>query len=206
MSWRDRLPKLIEVALALVVAFALGRLTVHTSSDPKPGGVDIGFSQDMAVHHEQAVLMAGLAQTRGGAAVTLLANAILIDQSQEIGLMRGWLKLWDQPTIDPHPMSWMTAAMPDMSMSDTSMPGMATPGQLTRLASLTGRRFDVLFLQLMIRHHEGGLLMCQYAQAHARLEVVRDAATSMAVEQVEDLAQMKALLKADGGQPLSQNF
>jgi uncharacterized protein (DUF305 family) len=202
MSWRDRLPKLIEVALALVVAFALGRLTFHASSDPKPGAVDIGFSQDMAVHHEQAVLMAGLAQTRGGPAVASLANAILINQSQEIGLMRGWLKLWSQPAVDPHPMGWM-AGMPDMSMSAGLMPGMATPDQLTRLASLSGHRFDVLFLQLMIRHHEGGLLMCQYAHEHAQLSVVRSAAASMAVEQIEDLGQMKALLKADGAKPLA---
>jgi uncharacterized protein (DUF305 family) len=202
MSWRDRLPKLIEVALALVVAFALGRLAVHTPSNLKPGAVDIGFSQDMAVHHEQAVLMAGLAQTRGRGAVATLANAIVINQSQEIGLMRGWLQLWDQPATDSHPMGWMSD-MPSTSMSDVSMPGMATPYQLTRLASLTGRRFDVLFLQLMIRHHEGGLLMCQFAHTHGQLAVVRNAAASMAVEQIEDLGAMKALLKADGGKPLA---
>ena len=205
MSWQQRLPKFIEVALALVVAFALGRLTVHASSEAKPGAVDIGFSQDMAVHHEQAVLMANLAQTRGGVAVAALANAILIDQSQEIGLMRGWLKLWNQPTGDPAPMAWMTD-LPSMSMSSAAMPGMATPGQLTRLSTLTGHRFDVLFLQLMIRHHEGGLLMCRFAEDHARLSVVRNAAKSMAFEQVADLGQMEALLKSDGGRPLAPDL
>ena len=77
-----------------------------------------------------------------------------------------------------------------------SMPGMATPDQLTRLATLRGKGFDVLFLQLMIRHHEGGLQMCQYAESHADLAVVRKAAVSMAVEQVEDLGQMRAMLKS----------
>jgi len=188
----------IEIALALVLAFSLGRLVSHTSSDAKPGAIDIGFSQDMAVHHEQAVLMANLAQTHGGPAVASLANAILINQSEEIGLMRGWLTLWHQPAVDPTPMSWMS--MPPSSSHVTAgamvMPGMATPGQLTRLTSLTGKRFDVLFLQLMIRHHQGGLQMCQYAHAEAKLAIVRNAATSMAVEQIDDLGQMRALLRS----------
>ncbi|HEX3706810.1 MAG TPA: DUF305 domain-containing protein [Mycobacteriales bacterium] len=213
--WR-RLPNLIEIALVVVIAVALGRLSNHDSSAPKPGAVDIGFSQDMAVHHEQAVLMADLALTRGGSAVASLANAILIDQSQEVGMMRGWLKLWNSSTVDPAPMSWMPQ-VPKMSMppmmlmsgpvplsGTRTMPGMATPEQLTRLSTLSGKRFDVLFLQLMIRHHQGGLVMCQYAQADAKLAIVRKAATAMAVEQIEDLGQMQAILKADGGNPLPQ--
>jgi len=189
--WRRELPKALEIALALVLAFSVGRLTVHTSTSPKPGTVDLGFTQDMAVHHEQAVLMADLAQSRGGMAIASVANGILINQSQEIGLMRGWLKLWHRPAADPTPMSWM----PMMAGARRSMPGMATPAQLTRLASLTGTRFDVLFLQLMIRHHEGGLQMCQYARDRATLSVVRTAAASMAAEQIEDLGQMRALLR-----------
>ncbi|HWC34470.1 MAG TPA: DUF305 domain-containing protein [Mycobacteriales bacterium] len=201
--WR-RVPTLLEIALLIVIAISVGRLSNH-SSRPAPGAVDIGFSQDMAVHHEQAVLMADLAETRGGPTVAALANAILIDQSQEIGEMRGWLRLWDSPDADPTPMAWMpqphVMVMADSAM--VMMPGMATPDQLTRLATLSGKRFDVLFLQLMIRHHEGGLQMCQYAKANAKLAVVRKAATAMAVEQIEDLGQMRALLKADGAKPLA---
>lgn len=201
MSLRRHLPNVLELTLALVLAFLLGRLSVDTSSPPQPGTVDVGFSQDMAVHHEQAVLMATLAQTHGGPAVAAIGASIVSGQSQEIGLTRGWLRLWGRPAVDPHPMAWLAAAsMPGMTM--TTMPGMATSAQLTRLASLDGRRFDVLFLQLMIRHHLGGLQMCQYARAHAKLAVVRDAAASMAVEQIEDLGQMRGLLKADGGTEL----
>lgn len=54
----------------------------------------------------------------------------------------------------------------------------------------------------MIRHHEGGLEMCRYAEEHAKLAVVRSAARSMAVEQLEDLGQMEAILEADGAKPL----
>jgi len=210
---RRRLPTVLEIALAIALAFVLGRLTVgSSSSSPRPGAVDVGFSQDMAVHHEQAVLMAGLAQTRGGSAVAALADAILTTQSQEIGLTRGWLKVWGKAATNAHPMAWMPAAansMPGMTMApaelpagSTAMPGMASPAQLGRLAHLTGRRFDVLFLQLMIRHHQGGLQMCRFTETHATLALVRDAARSMAFEQVQDLAQLRALLAADGAAPL----
>jgi uncharacterized protein (DUF305 family) len=202
-----------EVALLVVIVFFAGRMTVHRPTSPRPGAVDIGFSQDMAVHHEQAVFMANLAPGRAGVAVAALADAILVNQSQEIGLVRGWLQLWHQPTASVHPMAWMTKRsgsepMPGMAMGSalpmgsTSMPGMAAPAELDRLATLNGTAFDVLFLRLMIRHHEGGLEMAQYAQAQARLALVRSAARAMAFAQLEDLGQLRALLTADGATPL----
>jgi uncharacterized protein (DUF305 family) len=183
-----------------------------TSSTGHPGSVDVGFAQDMSVHHEQAVLMAGLALTHGTRAVRPLADAILVNQSQEIGLTRGWLRLWAEPAVDPHPMAWMGAvAMRSMtmtpgssgsSMSTDSMPGMASPDQLNHLYGVTGKTFDKLFLQLMIRHHLGGIEMARVAVDRAMLPAVRAAARSMIVEQVEDLGTMRALLAADGGTEL----
>ena len=153
--------------------------------------------------------MANLAMTRGGVAVKALANAIMINQSQEVGLLRGWLTLWHQPAASPAPMAWMSDAstgMAGMSMSlpagSTAMPGMASAGEMASLTTKTGTAFDVLFLQLMIRHHEGGIEMAQYARAHAKLAAVRTAAQAMAFAQIEDLAQMRPLLAADGGKEL----
>ena len=159
----------------------------------------------MSTHHDQAVLMANLALTRGGVAVQGIADSILTDQSQEIGQLRGWLQLWGEPIADPHPMAWMGMSMPDMTMTaDAPMPGMASATQLSTLYTLTGKQFDVLFLQLMIRHHEGGIEMSHYAELHASLPTVQSAATAMRVEQVNDLALMQPLLQADGGKPLPQ--
>ena len=47
------------------------------------------------------------------------------------------------------------------------MPGMATEDELANLRALSGTAFDVEFLRLMIRHHQGGLDMAQYAAEHA---------------------------------------
>lgn len=192
-------PVTVEVIVALAIAFVVGLLVARDDS-PKPGAVDVGFSQDMAVHHEQAVLMAQLAQTRGGPAVRELAGAILVNQSQEIGMLRGWLRAWGKPAASDSPMSWMGSM--HMAGMATAMPGMASSAQLRELDDRTGKAFDALFLQLMIRHHEGGIEMAQYAEQHANLGMVRDAARAMAVAQIEDIALMRPLLRADGAPEL----
>jgi uncharacterized protein (DUF305 family) len=199
----------VLAVIALAVAFLVGRQSHDPAahSDPRPSAADIGFSQDMATHHEQAVLMATLAIDRARTAVRGLAEAILTGQSQEIGLFRGWLRLWGEPGVAPHPMAWMghsMAGMPGMSGTDasSSMPGMATPAQLDHLYRLHGRAFDVLFLRLMIRHHQGGLLMTKAVLGDRILPTTRQAAQAVSAEQIEDLGTMRALLAADGGKPL----
>ena len=66
------------------------------------------------------------------------------------------------------------------------MPGMATEDELANLRSLQGTAFDVEFLRLMIRHHQGGLEMAQYAAAHGETDVVRTLATSIADSQTAE--------------------
>ena len=70
---------------------------------------------------------------------------------------------------------------PDMHHigADGLMPGMATPAQMTRLQTLHGKALDILFLQLMIRHHQGGIPMARYAAQHASEPYVRDLAQKM---------------------------
>lgn len=201
---RRRLVVLAAVLAAVLVAlagFAVGHrsgATAPTTGTPQPGAADVGFSQDMAVHHDQALLMADLAVSRGGPAVRGIANTILTSQAQEAGQLRGWLQLWGRPATDAHPMAWMGGSghgAPTASAGHL-MPGMATPQQLTTLYSSSGRRFDDQFLRLMIAHHRGGIAMARAAQRRADLPPVRYAARAMQVEQAQDIAQMSALLGA----------
>lgn len=74
------------------------------------------------------------------------------------------------------------------------MPGMASPEELTDLWGRSGDIFDVLFLQLMIRHHQGGIDMARHAATYATLEAVRDTARVMVLQQVQDIALMQRLL------------
>ena len=104
--------------------------------------------QHMIGHHDQALVMAAMAPSRGASEHFLqLVEKIRISQTDEIGLMERWLTERNQPIPD------------DAYMHGMMMPGMLTPAQLEQLGAARGREFERLFLTFMIRHHEGALQM-----------------------------------------------
>ncbi|ATL65994.1 DUF305 domain-containing protein [Nocardia terpenica] len=205
---RQRTALLILAVIGLLATgFALGpiaRIPLQDKTDAAPNAVDTGFCQDMSVHHAQAVQMAGL-ELSGGSdpEVKRLAYDILTTQQNQAGRMQGWLQLWSKPTMNPDGyMGWMTepAAGHDHGMSHTvsgpmqTMPGMATPDEMERLRRATGPAQDTLFLQLMLRHHRGGLPMVDYATTHADTDAVRTLADSMSKTQQGEIQLMTQML------------
>ena len=170
---RAVLVAVIAVALVLLGGGLAVVLGIGGQTQNRPGDVDVGFSRDMSTHHLQGVEMANLvADHSQDPAVRGLAFDIAETQNNQVGRMQGWLALWGFSPTGGDVMSWMGPDMPAMDMSGGSglMPGMATEDELTHLRSLSGTAFDVEFLRLMIRHHQGGLPMAQYAQAHGETE------------------------------------
>jgi uncharacterized protein (DUF305 family) len=202
---RRILGAIIVVAL-LVVAGTVGWLVRGGggSSVPPAGSVDAGFAQDMTTHHIQAVTMAGYERdntTNSG--LKVLAFDIETSQQFQVGQMSGWLDAWGLGRNNAHPMAWMGSAHHMAGMTAGSlMPGMATPAQMSKLESLHGRALDVLFLQLMIRHHQGGLPMARYAEAHASEPYVRTLAGAIVSAQSSEIVEMEQLLRGLGGTPL----
>lgn len=94
----------------------------------------------------------------------------------------------------------------DMSHSGPvdTMPGMASPRTL-RLRAAEGLQLDTLFLQLMLRHHEGGLPMMEYAAADATEGPVRSLAQTMVNTQQSESKLMTDMLAARGAMPLPMN-
>lgn len=175
-----------------------------------PSPVDIGFSEDMTVHHQQAITMATLAEDRLSPTVRAMARQIERDQLQQVGQMQGWLGLWGAPLLSAEPMSWMVAPghMGGMSaptgadQPGGAMPGLATSDELGQLQTASGKELDVLFLQLMVRHHQGGLGMVQFATQHAQVAQVKALGANMAVEESQEIALMTLYLTQDGAKPL----
>ncbi|WP_372460268.1 DUF305 domain-containing protein [Nocardia coffeae] len=206
-------------ACLLLTGFAIGviaRIPLQHSVDAAPNAVDVGFCQDMSVHHAQAVQMAALELSGGGdPEVKRLAYDILTTQQNQAGRMQGWLQLWERPTLNPDGyMGWMTdhatmhGSMGSMPITATptgpvqSMPGMATDAELAQLRQLTGPAQDTLFLQLMLRHHRGGIAMVAYASTHADTDAVRTLADSMNATQQGEIQLMTQLLAARDATPL----
>lgn len=82
------------------------------------------------------------------------------------------------------------------------MPGMATTSEIARLQGLRGTESDIYFLQLMIRHHQGGQPMMEYAAQHATNPVVRNFADKMVQTQSAEISVMTQMLAERGAQPL----
>lgn len=205
---------LLGVSIAAPLLSLAESATEEPTSSNSPNAVDIGFSQDMAVHHEQAIEMASLAIDSATPELRSLAIGILLTQSKEAGMMRGWLRLWDAPQLPSGPpMSWMSPtqgngkgahhddANPAKPNTEVSM-GMATQAELSRLRRRTGAAFDVLFLQLMIRHHQGGVAMAQFTGEHASTPATREAAHTMIATQNKEITLMRAYLAQHNAKPL----
>jgi uncharacterized protein (DUF305 family) len=120
---------------------------------PPPGysSADVRFMQGMISHHEQALEMTRLLRSRTSSPdMRLLALRIDISQGDEIKMMRRWLAVRGQKAPEVGGTHQHGAA---------PMPGMLSADEMTRLAAAKDAAFDRLFLELMIKHHEGALLM-----------------------------------------------
>jgi uncharacterized protein (DUF305 family) len=185
----------------LAVALGIGR-----DAPPAADSVDVGFSRDMSAHHLQGVEMANLALERStDDAVRGLAFDIAETQQNQVGRMQGWLSLWGHSITGGEQMAWMGSdghAGHDVTTTDGLMPGMATDEELAELRSATGEDFDVLFLQLMTRHHQGGVEMAEYAQTHAEQWAVRRLASTVIESQTGETNLMVSMLAERGAEPL----
>jgi uncharacterized protein (DUF305 family) len=192
---------LVLLGGGLAVALGIGR------GEPAPGAdsVDAGFARDMSRHHLQGVEMANLAlDLSTDPEVRRLAFDISATQTNQTGRMQGWLSLWGLPPTGGETMAWMATATghTDHGAAGELMPGMATDEELAELRSLTGTEFDVQFLRLMIRHHQGGREMAEYAAEHAAQPAVATLAGTIAETQAAEVTTMERMLTARGGTPL----
>lgn len=110
--------------------------------------------QGMIGHHTQAIEMVKLLKTRTTRDdMKLLGQRIEVAQNDEIRMMKNWLR--DRQQRVPEEADYqMMLQMPDMAM-----PGMLTQAEMDTLAAAKGAAFDRLFLEGMIKHHQGALTM-----------------------------------------------
>jgi uncharacterized protein (DUF305 family) len=202
---RSRRTKIIVGVVAAVallfIGFAAGSLTPRLST-PGDNSAEAGFARDMAVHHAQAVEMGMIAYQKASTpAVRSLGGDIAITQQGQIGVMDTWLADWglDKNSGNP-PMSWMPNG--ERALNGNLMPGMATRDEVNKLRAATGKDLDILFCQLMLRHHLGGVHMIDAVLAENPTSEVRDLATTMKANQTAEIPVMENLLTSLGATPL----
>ena len=156
---------------------------------------DVAFMQGMIAHHGQALEMTALVPERSDhATLEVLAQRIEQTQLNEIERMTRWLA--DRGETVPDPAAYREHAAGGHEMHGGHAPGMLTAAEMAQLAGATGARFDRLFLEYMIRHHEGALTMVAELQAAGgglEAEVWRFAA-DVDADQRAEIARMQSLL------------
>ena len=115
--------------------------------------------------------------------------------------MQGWLDGWGYGRQTSNtPMAWMGGT--GHLGANGLMPGMATPSEIDQLEKLHGKALDIMFLQLMIRHHQGGVPMAQYAADHAKSGYVKTLAAAIVAAQSSEIIAMEQTLRQLGSSPL----
>src|SRR5215470_13527792 len=153
MTVRTRWIAGVAAALALIAIGYIGGILTPSLRAPGDNSPEAGFARDMSVHHAQAVQMSMIAaQNATVPEVRGLAQSIALTQQAQIGMMSVWLQDWH---LNPTGMQPQMAWMPDGSaeLVNGLMPGMATPDQINQLINAKGKQVDILFCQLMLRHH-----------------------------------------------------
>ena len=203
--------KSLALLVAAVATVAGGGVAASAQTTPTFNQADVRFMQGMIGHHGQALAMVALIPSRTTRQdIRALGERIRVSQQDEIKLMKQWLR--DRKQEIPMDMSHADASghamhMQSMAMSDTLMPGMLTPQQMTELANARGAEFDALFLKDMIQHHEGALTMVAKllgtTGSGQEPEVFRFAA-EVDTDQRAEIARMSALLSSIQSSPTTR--
>jgi len=191
----------ISIVVGLLLGYAAGLLTplLRTPGDTSP---EAGFARDMAVHHAQAVEMSMIIYGKTtNPDIRDLAFDIVTNQQGQIGIMNRWLEEWRlSPTGSQPRMAWMPEGR--RTLENGLMPGMATTAQINALHQATGKEADILYAQLLLRHHLGGIHMVGGVLDLADRPEVLKLAQTMRNGQQGEVGILKDLLDEMGAKPL----
>jgi uncharacterized protein (DUF305 family) len=149
---------LIAFAGALLTACGSGEETggsTATQDGSQHNDADMTFVSGMVPHHQEAVEMAQLVESRTQRPeLRALADTIITTQNQEIRLMQDWQRAWGQ--------EGESGGMDHGAKGGgASMPGTMPKVHMDELTQLNDTEFDVAFVRMMIEHHQGAVEMAE---------------------------------------------
>jgi len=134
------------------------------------------FLEGMIPHHEEAVATAKEVLERSGSTeeVRQLATDIIAAQEKEIADMKQWYQDW-------YGEQYVSTGNYLPMMRD--------------LGSLNGKVLDIVFMEDMIRHHRGAIIMAGSVQDHLKNIEINDLTIAIKRTQIEEIRLMEELLK-----------
>ena len=165
-----------KLLLALIGVLILSGCASSSQVNSEFSPTDIAFAEMMIPHHEQAIEMSELALMNStNPEVLELAQEIKSAQAPEIELMASW------------------SGVKSSTHAGHTMDGMLSEDELNALRAATGAEFDRLFLQGMIKHHQGAIEMAMDVK-NSNSMVVADLSAAIIKQQEIEITRMEELL------------
>lgn len=169
--------------LLIAACAAVGQNSSSQSTGHAGAEFEKHFLAMMPHHHEQAIEMAQLCDTKAARKdVRSLCKKMKATQEQENQQMKAWRQSWyqNQGSMAPAEMDKMHA-MHKKHMSE--------------LNAATGEKFDHAFLMAMTQHHRDGLPEMKSCQAKAIHQELKQLCGKMFADQQTEIRQMQGMMK-----------
>jgi uncharacterized protein (DUF305 family) len=196
----------IITILALLMVVGVSPALADAPIEGRSGRAEVRFLEGMIDHHQMALDMANDCLEKAEAeSVRELCAQIIVDQSAEIELMRGWLLTWYNIAYTPMSMMDMMPPAPaagghaghaghgGMAMPQSDPP--MTMGMFAGLNRLQGRAYDIAWLEAMIDHHDDALHMSERILTRAQHADLIALANNIISAQSAEIALMESLIE-----------
>ncbi len=135
------------------------------------------FLKGMIPHHQEAVDTAKEVIARGGSTpeIKKLAEDIIAAQEKEIAMMKEWYQAWYGEAYVADPKDYKP--------------------MMRDLSTLRGAALDKVFLEDMVMHHMGAIMMAQSVQPYLENQEITDLTKAIMETQTAEIELMRQMLK-----------
>jgi uncharacterized protein (DUF305 family) len=160
---------------------------VKSDPDAATAPFDLQFIDTMTHHHEGAVMMAEMALKKSpNEELKKFAQKIIDDQKKEIGLMKDWRDKWyaGKPAAKNMEMPGMMDSMKQPMTGD----------HMKMMEAMTGKDFDLHFLDMMIPHKDAVNMSKNALEKaeHAEIKTLANQIIKAQNEEIEKMTDWKA--------------
>ena len=172
-SGRPTAPSAVESGTSPPGAGSIAGTPAPTQS---AANYEVKFMTGMIDHHQMAIEMADIClQNATHEELRSMCQQVITAQSAEIGELQAWVSDWYGITYEPM-----------MKPGDEKM--------LERLASLSGAEFEIMFMEMMIQHHEKAIKEAQQCVDKAWHPELRQLCEEIIVAQSAEIVQLRTWL------------
>lgn len=194
-SWAssESVPATVEIAQRMNHRMDMDASSMHEHAmmmdlGPQDADFDLRFLDAMVPHHEGAIVMAEAAlQHSQRPEIRQLAEVIIAAQQVEIDQMQAWRQTWYPDASDERVMYHA-----EMGHTVLMTPEMEAAMRMSADLGGADEEFDLRFINMMIPHHEGAVVMAEQVLERSDRPELQALAEAILATQQAEIDQMQA--------------